>query len=135
MKTKGKNLMSESLRVQILDFIVKKYKIRGDKPWRNDPEFVVVRHPDNKKWFGLIMPVPRKKLKLSGNGSVDVINLKTDPIVIGGFKNQNGILPAWHMNKSTWCSVVLDGTVPISDIQFLINVSFDLTRTKCKTKD
>jgi len=122
--------MSASLRSQVLDFILKQYKIHGDRPWRNDPDFVVVRHPDNKKWFGLIMPVPREKLNLSGSGNIDVINLKTDSVVIGSFKAQPGILPAWHMNKSTWCSVLLDGTVPISDVQFLIKVSFDLTKNK-----
>ncbi len=122
--------MSKSLRVPVLDFILKKYKIHGDKPWRKYPELIVVRHQDNKKWFGLIMPVPREKLKLSGTGEIDIINLKTDPVIIGSFKHQPGILPAWHMNKSAWVSVLLDGTVPMSDIQFLINVSFDLTTDK-----
>ncbi len=126
--------MSESLRKQVLDFISKKYKIHGDKPWQKYPELVVVRHADNKKWFGLIMPVPREKLKLSGTGNVDIINLKTDSMIIGGFKQQPGILPAWHMNKSAWCSVLLDGTVPLLDIQFLISVSFDLTKNKQKVK-
>ena len=122
--------MAKSLRTQVLDFIAKKYKVRGDKPWRNDPEFVVVRHPDNKKWFGLIMPVPREKLKLSGVGNVDVINIKTDPVIIGSFRQQPGVLPAWHMNKSSWVTVLLDGTVPMSDIEFLISVSYDLTKNK-----
>lgn len=126
--------MAKSLRTQVLDFIAKKYKVRGDKPWRNDPEFVVVRHQDNKKWFGLIMPVPREKLKLSGAGDVDVINIKTDPIIIGSFRQQSGILPAWHMNKSSWTTVLLDGTVPMSDIEFLISVSYDLTKNKSKIK-
>ena len=127
--------MAKSLRTQVLDFIAKKYKVRGDKPWRSDPEFVVVRHPDNRKWFGLIMPVPREKLKLSGADDVDVINIKTDPVIIGSFRQQPGILPAWHMNKSSWTTVLLDGTVPMTDIEFLISVSYDLTKNKSKIKN
>ncbi len=126
--------MAKSLRTQVLDFIAKKYRVYGDKPWCNDPEFVVVRHSDNRKWFGLIMPVPREKLKLSGVGNVDVINIKADPVIIGSFKKQSGILPAWHMNKASWVTVLLDGTVPMSDIEFLISVSYDLTKNKSKIK-
>lgn len=122
--------MSKSLRTQVLNFIEKKYRVHGDTPWRDDSESVVVRHSDNKKWFGLITSVPREKLKLSGTGDVDVINIKTDPIIIGSFRQQPGILPAWHMNKSSWVTVLLDGTVPMSDIEFLVNVSFELTKNK-----
>ena len=126
--------MSKTLRTQVLEFIERKYGVRGDMPWRDDDESIVVRHPDNRKWFGLITSVPREKLKISGSGNTDIINLKTDPVIIGSFRQQKGILPAWHMNKSAWTTVLLDGTVPMSDIEFLITVSFDLTKNKQRVK-
>ena len=121
--------MQKSLKTDVLNFIAKKYKICGDKPWQKYPEIVVVRHKDNKKWFGIFLSVPREKLKLSSAGDTDVINVKTDPFIIGSFKKQPGILPAWHMNKSSWCSILLDGTVPMRDIEFLVGVSFELTKS------
>jgi len=120
--------MSASLKLKILDFVLTKYKICGDKPWLKYPDIVVVRHSDNKKWFGIFLSVPREKLGLTGGGNVDVLNVKKDSVIIGSFVNQLGILPAWHMNKSSWCSILLDGTVPIKDIEFLISVSFELTK-------
>lgn len=119
-----------SFRKQILDFVNKKYGVHGDSPWEKYPDFVVLRHADNQKWFGLVMNIPKNKLGLNGNDMVDVINLKKDDVVIGGFIKQYGILRAYHMNKASWISVLLDGTVPLKDIEFLTNVSYELTKKK-----
>ena len=122
--------MKKSFRDNILNFAKQKFKVSGDNPWIKYPEFVVLRHSDNRKWFGLLMNLPKHKLGLCGNDTVDVLNVKTDPVVIGGFINQDGIMPAYHMNKASWISILLDGTVPLHDIEFLLNVSFELTKNK-----
>ena len=126
--------MKNSLRNEILKFVKQKYKISGDYPWVKYPEIVVLRHPDNKKWFGLIMAASYDKLGLNGTESVDVLNVKKDPLIIGGFIKNKGILPAYHMNKSSWASVLLDGSVSMKDIEFLLHVSFELTKTTSKGK-
>lgn len=126
--------MKKSLRSDVLGFVKKKLKVSGDTPWAKYPEFVVLRHQDNRKWFGLIMAVPKYKLGLSGEDLVDVLNVKTDPVVIGSFITQKGIMPAYHMNKAAWVSVLLDGSVPISDVEFLIKVSYELTKSKKRVK-
>ena len=122
--------MVKSYRDDVLKFVKQKYKISGDKPWAKYPEFIVLRHNDNRKWFGLVMSLSKNKLGLLSNEFVDVLNIKTDPVVIGGFIKQPGIMPAYHMNKASWISVLLDGTVPLNDIEFLLNVSFELTKNK-----
>ena len=80
------------------------------------------------------MAVPKYKLGLSGEDLVDVLNVKTDPVVIGSFITQKGIMPAYHMNKVAWVSVLLDGSVSISDVEFLIKVSYELTKSKKRVK-
>lgn len=35
-------------------------------------------------------------------------------------------LPAYHMNKKHWNSLILDGTIPETDIQRMIAESYDL---------
>lgn len=126
--------MKKSLRAHVIDFAKKKFKVSGDSPWVKYPEFVVLRHNDNKKWFGLLMNLPYEKLGLQEKGCVDVLNLKTDSVIIGGFMNQPGILPAYHMNKSAWASILLDGSVDSKDVEFLLTVSFELTRNKKRIK-
>ena len=67
-----------------------------------------------------------------GDEKVDVINLKIDPIMMGSFLQEKGIFSAYHMSKTCWISVLLDGTVSEETLSFLIDVSFELTSKKCK---
>jgi predicted DNA-binding protein (MmcQ/YjbR family) len=73
------------------------------------------------------MDIPRKNLKLSGEGEISVVNLKCDTGLIGSFREEPGIFPGWHMNKDHWLSVALDGTVEDQRLRFLIDMSFELT--------
>ncbi len=80
-----------------------------------------------------MLEVGRDKLGLSGNERVDVINLKIDDRM---FKEmllkEKGILPAYHMNKEHWISVILDGTVKEDKVFDLIGASFLVTASKKK---
>ena len=37
------------------------------------------------------------------------------------------VLPAYHMNKEHWSSVILDGSIPDGEIERMTQMSFDLT--------
>lgn len=50
--------------------------------------------------------------------------------MIGGLRKEEGILPAYHMNKEHWITVLLDGTVEKEEICNLIDISFELTIKK-----
>ncbi len=61
------------------------------------------------------------------------INLKCDPeqalILRDLFA---AVIPGYHMNKAHWNTVLLDGTVPVSEIQRMIDVSYTLVVKKLK---
>ncbi|MCY8282133.1 MmcQ/YjbR family DNA-binding protein, partial [Bacillus inaquosorum] len=40
------------------------------------------------------------------------------------------VVPAFHLNKYHWNSIILDGTVPEEDIYDMIKQSYMLTKTK-----
>ena len=116
------------MRQEIEKYINKTYKPLQEYPWQDAPHHSTFKHIDNKKWFALIMEVPYHTLKIEKDGLVDVINLKNIPELIGGLRKKKGILPAYHMNKEHWITVLLDGTVPKKDICELIDVSYELTK-------
>jgi predicted DNA-binding protein (MmcQ/YjbR family) len=74
------------------------------------------------------MDIPRKNLKLSGEGEISVVNLKCDTRLIGSFREERGIFPGWHMNKAHWLTVALDGSVDGEKIRFLVDMSYELTK-------
>ncbi len=119
----------------VFDYIRKKYKILPEYPWRRYDSNAVFRHADNKKWFALVMDVQRDKLGIPGAEYVDVVNLKIDDMFFRDIIiRENGILPAYHMNKMHWITVLLDGTVPGERIFELIDMSF-LATASAKKKE
>ncbi len=128
-KAKGSGVLIT--REQILAFVDETPGAMYDKPFSDDFDTTVLRHKDSKKWFGIILKAPCDKVGVEGDGETDVINLKCDPALAFGLKAQyRGIVPAYHMNKYHWISVVLDSDVGINEVLNLIDLSFNLTRSK-----
>lgn len=119
------------MREEVFAFIKKEYKASPEYLWKNDDKSAVFRHSDNRKWFALITCVGRDRLGLAGDGCVDLINLKIkDRMFRDMLVQEDGILPAYHMNKEHWVSVLLDKTVSRDRIFDLIDMSFAATASK-----
>lgn len=117
---------------EVLDYVKKKYGTEPDYPWFDDN--AVLRHKDNNKWYGLIMEIGYGKLGIPKGGTVDVLNVKCNPILAGSLRQQDGFHPAYHMNKDNWLSIRLDGSAPDDEIKSLIDLSYELTVKKKRMK-
>lgn len=128
-------MLREDMKEKVFDYIKKKYKVSPEYPWRKYDSNAVFRHTDNNKWFALVMEVGMDKLGLEGTDDIPVINLKIDDMI---FKDmlvrQEGVMPAYHMNKQHWITVLLDGTVAEEQVYDLIDVSF-LATASAKKKE
>ena len=121
------------MREAVSVYIKKKYKVSPEYPWRKYDSNAVFRHVDNNKWFALVMDVGGDKLGLETADYVSVINLKIDDMFFRDMlMGQDGIMPAYHMNKQHWITVLLDGTVPQDKIFDLIDTSFMATASSKK---
>lgn len=118
-------------RDDVLRYARDKYGAAPEFPWRTFPAYAVLRHSRNRKWYGLLMRLPKRKLGLSGDEMVDVINLKCDPVLIGSLRSEAGVLPAYHQNKEHWITVLLDGSFPDETLCDLIDLSYQLT-SRCR---
>ena len=115
-------------KTELSSYITEQYAAHPDFPWMKHPSYAVFRHND-KKWFALVIDVPKEKLGVQGDGYLDIVNLKCDPIMIGSLLLEPGSFPAYHMNRENWISVALDGSVPEEKLKMLIDISYDLTDT------
>ena len=102
--------------------------------WARLPEAYVLRHPIGGKWFAVGMPVRRDRLGLAGEGVVNVCNIKCGEVLLGSLLGRPGFLPAYHMSKAQWVSILLDGTAEAEEIKHLLHISYDLTETRKKGK-
>ena len=121
-------------REQLEKFLCETYAADRDYPWIKYPNYEVFRHSNNKKWFALIMDVSKNKLGLAGDEILDIVNFKCDPVLIGSLRMENGFFPAYHMNKDSWITVALDGTVDDEKIKALADMSYELTSTMKRRK-
>lgn len=119
-------------RQDVFDYVKTKYGTDPDYPWFDGN--AVLRHKSNSKWYALVMEVGRIKLGLLGDGMVDVVTVKCDPMLGGMLRAREGFHPAYHMNKEQWLTIRLDGSVPGEEIKKLIDFSYDLTEAKKKSK-
>ena len=91
------------------------------------PETFILRHGDNRRWYAVVMRIPREKLGLPGADLVYLLDVKCGPILSGSYVGKPGVVPAWHMNKVHWLGVLLDGTADEETVKELLDISFRLT--------
>jgi predicted DNA-binding protein (MmcQ/YjbR family) len=116
-------------KTEFFDFCRLGFGTKPDYPFDEDFRTAVMRHPDNKKWYAIVMRVSRRKLGIDSDELVDVVNTKLPPEMMGSFTTSDGVYPAYHMNKMHWVSIILPDAE--SDIvAFLATVSFEATKSK-----
>lgn len=123
-----------SLIKDVFDYAANTYGTEPDYPFPTAPTYAVLRHLSSRKWFALFGDVRRDRLGLTGEGKIDILNVKCDPILSGSLLMQEGYYPAYHMNHDSWITILLDGTVPLDEILHLLDLSYVLTMVKPKKK-
>lgn len=115
---------------QLQQFISETYGTDAEYPWSKYPDYMVFRHIHNQKWFALIMNISKEKLGFPEKEPIDILNVKCEPLIIGSLRGETGIYPAYHMNKTSWITIALDGSVSDERITWLLDMSFHLTAKK-----
>lgn len=91
----------------------------------DDPNWTVMRRRTNRRMFCAIY---------EREGRI-WLNLKAEPNWGDFWKTvYPAVVPAYHMNKLHWISVILDGSMTTSDICHLIDDSYALTAPKTRKR-
>lgn len=111
---------------EITNYIKRKYKVNPEFLWDKSSGNGVFRNKNNKKWFGIIISVSKDKLDLKYKQEIiEVINLKLDEDTIKELIKIDGFYKAYHMNKKSWISIILDNTLDNEIIYSLIDQSYN----------
>ena len=115
-------------RAELFAYVDEAYGVKPEYLWESTPDAAVLRHTENPKWFGIVMSVAAKRLGLKGDEPVDVLNVKVDPADAAVLREADGILPAYHMNKQHWISIVIENeNIPEGMLLSLLETSYRLT--------
>lgn len=118
------------IREDVFTYIKREYHVEPDYPFDMDFETAVLRHRDNRKWFALVMKVKADKLGYDDENWIDVVTMKSEPLLIDSLVGRLGFHRAYHMNKTQWLTIELGDKATDKEIRNLIDMSFDLTKKK-----
>lgn len=113
---------------QIIEYACCKYGDRLEFLWDKFPDNAVLRRKDTGKWYAAFLTVERAKLGLDGTGRAEIIDLRALPEEVLAALDGRTFLPAYHMNKKHWYTILLNGSVPTQDICVRLNSSYLLAK-------
>ena len=94
--------------------------------WERFPDNAIWRRRDNEKWYGLILTVAGRKLGLDTDEIQEILVLRMDRERREEVLSRPHHLPAWHMNKNSWYTLVLNDSVPDAALFAAIRESYAL---------
>lgn len=112
----------------IIQYIREKYHDELEFLWEKSPNSAIFRRKDNRKWYGVILVLSKRKLGLESDETVDILDLRIKPDEIEGIVDHQKYFPGYHMNKKHWITICLDGSVAPEEIYKRIDDSYTLTK-------
>ncbi len=117
------NIFRAEMTRRLIEYVRETYGGELEFLWENLPDAAIWRRQDTRKWYGVLMNIPERKLNLDSKKIVDVVNLRGDALALAdGAK----IFPGWHMNKKSWITIRLDGSLDFAEICRRLDESFNL---------
>ena len=139
-------------RDTLRQYILENYAAVNDFPWISNPTYEVFRHESSKKWFALVMEIPRSRLDLKGEDIEVVVThsnqygeeyysfVNGQHTTQGGthlsaFKESVGRVIKEYYNKNFEYSDIRAGIVAAISIKVEEPVFESQTKTKLGSKD
>ncbi len=111
---------------EVLDHIRTEYGSRLEFLWEKFPEDAIVRRKDNKKWYGLFGILSGNKIGLPADEKFEVLIIRGEPAEIASAVDGKNYFPGYHMNKTHWYTIILDGRVHTEAVLKRIDKSYEI---------
>ena len=121
-----KDVFKSNCAHEIIAYVREKYGDELQFLWNNLPTAAVWRRKDNSKWYGIIMAISKRKLGLNSDEMTEILDLRIDPKVLPSVVDGIKYFPGYHMNKKSWFTICLDGSVAAKEICEWIDKSYNL---------
>ncbi len=112
----------------LIEYVREKHCDELEHLWEKTPEDAIWRRKDNRKWYGVIMAIPAKKLGFASEEIIEVADLRGNPEEIAKLIEGKTYFQAWHMNKKNWYTILLDGSIANEELFARIEASYILAR-------
>lgn len=125
-----RDVFKEPCAKAVIKYVTDTYGDELEFLWDKSPDGAIWRRKDNRKWYAVMMIISKRKLGLDSDEQASVIDLRLDTVNDVNLVDGKRFFKGYHMNKRTWFTVCLDGSVPTQTICNLIDKSYILAKKK-----
>lgn len=125
-----RDVFKEDIARKVIEYVSDTYGDELEFLWEKTPTGAIWRRKDNRKWYGIMMIISKRKLGFDCDDEVSVIDLRLDPENDASLVDGKKYFKGYHMNKRTWFTMCLDGSVPCEEICRLMDKSYILAKKK-----
>ena len=108
------NIFCAELTKNLIVYVREKYGDELEFLWAKFPKDAILRRSDTRKWYAVIMEISERKLNLDSDNIIEVIDLRGRELE--NFIDGEKYFPGYHMNKKSWYTIRLDGSVTFEEI-------------------
>lgn len=124
------NIFKSKQAKEVILYVKEKYNDDLEYLWEKFPENAIWRNKTNNKWYGAILVISERKLEISSDKKIEIIDLRYQKDKIEELIDYNKIFPGYHMNKKSWITIKLDGSLELEEIFELIDNSYNISLKK-----
>lgn len=114
----------------VIRYVRERYGDELEFLWKTFPSNAIWRRKDNQKWYGILLTLSKRKLGLDSDEVICVIDLRIDPQLLPKTVDGKKYFPGYHMNKKSWFTMCLDGSVSEEEICAWLDKSYLLAGKK-----
>jgi len=111
---------------KVIAYVEQAYGDKLEFLWEKYPQNAIWRRKDTNKWYATLLVLSKEKLGIASDDKIDIINVRISYEELETLLSKPGYYPGYHMNKKHWCTICLDGSVPLEDIIQRIDKSYTL---------
>ena len=123
-----RDMFKSDISHKVIEYVRTKYGCELEYLWKTFPSNAIWRRKDSSKWFGIMLTLSKRKLGLDSDEVINMIDLRIDPEVLPSVVDGKKYFPGYHMNKKSWFTMCLDGSVPAEEIYGWIDKSYNLAK-------
>lgn len=121
------DVFKEKQTKKLISYVEKTYGDSLEYLWEKFPDNAIWRNKKNNKWYAAILTVKKNKIDGIGEEIIEVLDLRYKKEDIDKMVDFKDVFPGYHMNKKSWITIKLDGSVDFNKICMLLDLSYELS--------
>lgn len=121
------SVFKERQSKEVIDYIKEKYNDELEFLWEKFDDNAIWRNKSNSKWYALLIKISKDKLGIDSEDIVEAIDIRYQKGKTNEVIDHKTVFPGYHMNKDSWITIVLDGSLNSEEIYKLIDNSYGLS--------